>query len=765
MKLILSLLLSVCFCMTSFCGNISVKPEEIVIVSGKENLEEANDLAKHFGLIFGKKPPVTEKAESGKYIFRFVSDPSEKAQRGLCSIEIGDRETVLTGYSGAAYWFLQKKMGVTWVCPGDTGILFSPMDRLNMETGRTSFEPILDFRQIRPSLRIGKYNPNLPKELAPYAEFKLSKERYDIAAEEETLWRKRHRMGGLHPNYGHAFTDWWDKYAKAHPDYFALNKYGKREPEERVRTGNFSARDKSFVKVCASNPEVAAQTVENWKVRGMRGSLLNVCMNDMPQGFCRCEKCLALDGYGKNEKLPDYLPYVTDRYVFLANEAAKRVAALKPGTRVVMYAYESSLEPPKHLKVAPEVNVAVVPTEIDAEGLEALYGGWKKAGATYFAVRPNYHFYYMKNSIPLGFEKQMFDAFQTAYRNGTRAVDYDHIMPNWAVSAFTDYTLARTFLEPDLPFETIEKEFMASYGNAAPEMTEYYRYWRNNVWEKRILPDYRRIVELGRFHNFIRGLYWSKLKYYRESDFDETDVILARAAKKQLSTAEKERLRQVELANRQARLFFRAVSSSGQDRNQAALDLLAFRKENNGKLNLDFLDLFSLEARFNATAVDLALDGLSKYKLPWIETGLAWKFRFDKENKGLSEKWQNLTDSDLKKDWSLRTDSPWTNPYRSETDPVLYREVRNYSGTAWYFLTMRTPPELKGKNVILFFPSFIGSCEVFVNGQKSGEFSTEGGSAEAAIGKFVGDSPEMRIALRCTGKGGIAKRVWIVGPQ
>lgn len=765
MKLILPLLSAVCLCMTAFCGKVSVKPEELVIVSGKDNLAEANDLAKHFGLIFGKKPSVTDKADAGKYVFRFVFDPSDKAQRGLCTVEIGDRETVLTGYAGAAYWFLQKKMGVNWVCPGDAGIIFSPTAKLNLETGRTSYDPILDFRQIRPSLRMGKYNPNLPKDLAPYAEFKISQERYNAAAEEENLWRKRHRMGGLHPNYGHAFTDWWDKYGKTHPDYFALNKYGKRDPEERVRTGNFSARDKSFVKVCASNPAVAAQAVENWKARGMRGNLLNVCMNDMPQGFCRCEKCLALDGYGKDTKLPEYLPYVTDRYVFLANLAAKMAAPLKPGVRVVMYAYESSLEPPKHQKVAPEVNVAVVPTEIDSEGLDALYGGWKKAGATYFAIRPNYHFYYMKNSIPLGFEKQMFEAFQTAYRNGARAVDYDHIMPNWAVSAFTDYTLARTFLEPDIPFETIEKEFMASFGKAAPEMTEYYRYWRNNVWEKRILPDYRKIVDLGRFHNFIRGLYWSKLKYYRETDFDETDVILARAAKRELSPVEKARLGQVELANRQARLFYRAVASTGQDRYQAAMDLLAFRKAHKEKLNLDFLDLFSMEARFNATAVEQVLDGLSKYKLPWIETGLVWKFRLDRNDRGLAEKWQNLTANDLKNDWSLRTDFPWTNPYRSETDTTLFKEVRNYSGTAWYFATMRNPLELRGKNLLLFFPSFIGSCEVFVNGQKAGEFSSGGGSAEVAIGKFVGNSPDMRIALRCTGKGGIAKKLWLVGTE
>ena len=70
-------------------------------------------------------------------------------------------------------------------------------------------------------------------------------------------------------------------------------------------------------------------------------------------------------------------------------------------------------------------------------------------------------------------------------------------------------------------------------------MKAYFRYWRQEVWEKRLLPNMDKLVTRGRAGDFGRGLLWS-LKYYRtdiyqpegcdhyyeSADFDKTDEIL-----------------------------------------------------------------------------------------------------------------------------------------------------------------------------------------------------------------------------------------------
>jgi hypothetical protein len=55
-------------------------------------------------------------------------------------------------------------------------------------------------------------------------EFRMSQREFASKKGDVDLWLKRMRMGeSLILNYGHAFTRWWHKYGKAHPEYFALN--------------------------------------------------------------------------------------------------------------------------------------------------------------------------------------------------------------------------------------------------------------------------------------------------------------------------------------------------------------------------------------------------------------------------------------------------------------------------------------------------------------------------------------------------------------
>ena len=59
-------------------------------------------------------------------------------------------------------------------------------------------------------------------------------------------------------------------------------------------------------------------------------------------------------------------------------------------------------------------------------------------------------------------------------------------------------------------------EYCSAYGAAAPEVKEYYAYFRKNIWENRLLPNKNYIVEKGRFGNFRRGLMWNLEQYYKD---------------------------------------------------------------------------------------------------------------------------------------------------------------------------------------------------------------------------------------------------------
>ncbi|MBO5760507.1 MAG: hypothetical protein J6S53_03065 [Lentisphaeria bacterium] len=138
----LFILLAMCSLLFPLYGKqITLVPENILILSGKENLEEANDLAYHFELITGKKNTVRVKdlscQEKDKYIFRFVYNNSPGAARGNCTVKIGEKETVLEGRMGAAYWFLQKNLSVKWVRPGEKALSILRQRKSSCKPGKS----------------------------------------------------------------------------------------------------------------------------------------------------------------------------------------------------------------------------------------------------------------------------------------------------------------------------------------------------------------------------------------------------------------------------------------------------------------------------------------------------------------------------------------------------------------------------------------------------------------------------------------------------
>ena len=363
----------------------------------------------------------------------------------------------------------------------------------------------------------------------------------------------------------------------------------------------------------------------------------------------------------------------------------------------------------------------------------------------------------------------MFKVFQVAYKNGARAADYDSLVGNWPITGLSDYILARTFSDPEKPLKHWMDQYLSAFGAAAEDVRRFYAYWRNEVWNKRLLPD---LGKLDKNYIFARNLMQVLDQYYTPADFDTTDAILKEAAGKTLTDGQREKLGGLILANEHARLVYNAAVTKGQDKYVEARKLLDFRKANSAKMNINWIGTFAGETRFfgDVTGVGKAA-ALRDYDLPWVDPGLAWRFRMDPENVGETEKWQWLTWEQIA-DWGLlRVDSNWENPY--ETDPNLAAKLKNYDGIAWYATRVTIPEEISGNQIFLYFGGVDESCWVYVNGELAGSHVSEGTAEDGPFAIEIGPLLKPGQAFQAItvrvedkgGRGGIAKRVWLVSKK
>lgn len=377
----------------------------------------------------------------------------------------GDDSKGRHGTLFAVYGFLEHVLGVVWPMPGDSNIVAPKTDCVRMSADWSwSYRPPLRCGMMR-----GGYcrkdakdvNAHLaPKALRRTPEQIMSDER-DIAR-----WKLRHKMFERESMpFGHAFLDWNDKYRETHPEYLALQKNGERG------TAKKGSRDAEFMKLCVSNEAVVDALVEKF-IKAGKPKYFNVCPND-GLGFCRCEKCMALDCPLTDDErmLNNSAMHLADRYVNFWNRLARKLVAIRPDVMIDTYVYSSYRNPPRRERIEYPDNMCLgmVPSQED-DNL-AQIRAWKAKGMKHFKLRPNYLCY--SGWIPRGYERFFLENFKTNYREGMIGTDYDG-SPRGEVTAFECYALARVHQDPEVSFEQVEKEFLSQYGSAAPKMKIYY---------------------------------------------------------------------------------------------------------------------------------------------------------------------------------------------------------------------------------------------------------------------------------------------------
>lgn len=377
----------------------------------------------------------------------------------------------------AVYDWLDRSLGVRWFWPGRLGTEVPKTANINCpESPSRKVVPQLISSRIRFTGNMGHHAT------------KIFQERSIL--ENNQWFRRQHLSKPVNPMYSHGFDDYWSRFSKTHPDYFALRPDGVRAPLDDRH---------NLVQMCVSNPDLPKQAVADWLQRRTPiRPYINACENDRRaiEPSCRCAECVALDVQSAKvstipnpwhieSRTPEMIPdweYVslTDRYAKFSLRILEEGKKHEAKAQVVMMAYSFYTDPPRETKLNKDVIVLVVPPYIyphpngKTDRFKNLWDEWASTGAT-LAYRPNHIL--VGYCLPYIYARQYGDDFKHAYDKGMIATMYDSLTGMWGIQGPNLYMHGRLHARPDLEVEAVLDEYFSAFGKAAPRIREYFDYW------------------------------------------------------------------------------------------------------------------------------------------------------------------------------------------------------------------------------------------------------------------------------------------------
>ena len=251
--------------------------------------------------------------------------------------------------------------------------------------------------------------------------------------------------------------------------------------------------------------------------------------------------------------------------------------------------------------------------------MNRLRSGWKNAAKSirYFIPLPPATPAGRKSraldTIPAKLGNQGYDILTDRYVYFANAI-------NKLALAFADYVLMRGMTNPEENYEDILDHYCAGFGTAAEDIKQFYEYWRKN-WENRIIPQLPKVLEVGRFKNFARGLMWGEaVNCFKDSDFDNTDKILDAALAKDLPSETRAFISQLKTANTEGRLVLDILRNKTPEKSRKLYD---FRKAN----KLPTVPYGEKKWGDPCGVKNLGL--LGEYDAPYRKMPVVWSFKLD----------------------------------------------------------------------------------------------------------------------------------------
>ncbi|OGV44917.1 MAG: hypothetical protein A2017_21160 [Lentisphaerae bacterium GWF2_44_16] len=268
------------------------------------------------------------------------------------------KELVPFGTLYAAYEFLERQLKVRWYWPGKLGTV-TPQNK-NIIVENINWEGAPSY-----NTRFAFYDRPDDK---------------DISNDENTIWWRRMRRGSIggSPIGMHSFNKWPERFAKEHPEYFAIQPDGKPLLHSNSGGGH----------VCFSNPDVLKQTVQDkrdefdktkWK---MFSPVMPGDSDDL--FYCRCDKCKSQVKAGKRSE------FRSNPVWGFVNKAAAEVRKTHPKQFITCCAYGGYKEVPDFpLESNIAVTLCLFHPEMywDDKGKKEyvrLLDAWEKTGASMY---------------------------------------------------------------------------------------------------------------------------------------------------------------------------------------------------------------------------------------------------------------------------------------------------------------------------------------------------------------------------------------------
>ena len=379
--------------------------------------------------------------------------------------------------------FLEDKLGVRYLWPGDLGKVVPRRETITVADFQHRFTPKLAERRIRSMgyhdrLQVGLDRLGFKKE--DYERFRADAQRTQV---ESPDWFGWHRLGGtLDMKGGHAFGHLWAKYGKDHPDWFALQPDGSRD----------QSKGPDRARLCVSNTDLIAaiakekidELTKNPKLLG-----LSIAPNDGGRPtFCTCPKCEALDAAkGRKVLLWDFSKgtrrdfehvSLTDRLVYFWNAIAEKVAKVHPDKLLIVDAYSVYAAPPVERKLHPNLVVRFASLGYQAEDYrkESMreWDAWAKAAKRIY-FRPNLMLAGRRDGMPLVYVHKFGKDFRYLADHGMMGTDFDSCCHNWATQGLNYYVVARLHWNPDQDVDALVDDYCkAGFGPAAKSVRKYF---------------------------------------------------------------------------------------------------------------------------------------------------------------------------------------------------------------------------------------------------------------------------------------------------
>ena len=453
------------------------------------------DLSEHLKKITGADVPVDDNAAEFRI---FVGKRAEGDNAPFTGVRERRIKTVGNdiylygdgkfGTIGAVYDFLEKFCGCRWFGPWPGDSLVPSRLTLIIDQIDYSHTPSFHSLELGGSWPLAKVHPGIKDYLRRNRCFLQPDYR---GASPSDGWKyigpTTHGLSAYFPPGGHkpgSFVRQWagphvalaDKaYFKDHPEYFTMNKEGKRVPDRQL---------------CFSNPDVRRILTENMetvlkyeKYNTSDYAIIDLSFNDRSGGFCECPNCKALEDKYKSPGGPyyDYLIELGGKFI-----------GKYPRLVIRMIAYETDMTgiPPKaDTRFPANISVIVAPLCQDfSKPLSHPYNAsYKKEFEDWGRIAGKMWWWSYPVLYPHGI--RAYALFPGVYRNadnikfaygiGTRYIISEmggSLVHNCAFKKLNDYLQVRLSDNVDDSVDRIVKEYCDHcYGPAADLMVKYLR--------------------------------------------------------------------------------------------------------------------------------------------------------------------------------------------------------------------------------------------------------------------------------------------------